>query len=131
MFMRSEPLDSLWATSKLSRSAKVQLKVIPPPKTSNQGGPVKNTLTSIAHLGSGELLARVCSIATLGMLGHRYGAAIVGIFALAQGVAQYLQPLIDFGMRHIGARLVAQYPGAISMIVQVVQKRRQKMLVVA
>jgi O-antigen/teichoic acid export membrane protein len=92
---------------------------------------VKNTLTSIAHLGSGELLARVCSIATLGMLGHRYGAAIVGIFALAQGVAQYLQPLIDFGMRHIGARLVAQYPGAISMIVQVVQKRRQKMLVVA
>jgi O-antigen/teichoic acid export membrane protein len=91
----------------------------------------RRTLSSIAHLGSGEFVARLCSIATLGMLGHRYGAAVVGIFALAQGVAQYLQPLIDFGMRHTGARLVARYPGAVATIVQVVQKRRRMMLCLA
>src|SRR4051794_22604636 len=88
----------------------------------------RRTLNSIAHLGSGEFVARLCAIATLGTLGHRYGAAVVGIFALAQGVAQYLQPLIDFGMRHTGARLVAKYPGAITTIVQIVQKRRRLML---
>jgi O-antigen/teichoic acid export membrane protein len=94
-------------------------------------GAGRKTLISIAHLGSGEFVARLCAIATLGILGHRYGAAVVGIFALAQGVAQYLQPLIDFGMRHTGARLVARYPGAIATIVRVVQTRRRMMLCLA
>ena len=104
---------------------------MPDPKNLNRVGAARKTLNSIANLGSGELLARLCAIATLGVLGHRYGAAVVGIFALAQGVAQYLQPLIDFGMRHTGARLVAQYPGAISTVVRVVQNQRRRMLVVA
>jgi O-antigen/teichoic acid export membrane protein len=91
----------------------------------------RGTLSSIAHLGSGEFVGRLCAIATLAILGHRYGATVVGIFALAQGVAQYLQPLIDFGLRHTGARLVAKYPGAISFIVRSVQLRRGTMLLVA
>jgi len=76
------------------------------------------------QLGSGEFLARLCSIATLLFLAHRYGVVLVGVYALAQGMAQYSLPFIDFGLKHVGARLVAQYPRASQEIVQQVQKRR-------
>jgi O-antigen/teichoic acid export membrane protein len=88
-------------------------------------------LTGVAQLGSGEFVGRLCATATLVILGHRYGATVVGIFALAQGLTQYLQPLIDFGLRHTGARLVAKYPGATSQVVRVVQSRRRTMLLIA
>src|SRR3954462_10985982 len=91
----------------------------------------RGALQNILQLGSGEFIGRLCAIATLALLGHRYGAATVGIFALAQGVAQYMQPLIDFGLRHSGARLVAKYPDAVGQIVQIVQARRRGMLAVA
>ena len=43
-------------------------------------------------------------------LGHSYGVVILGVYALAVTISQCLQPIIDFGLRHIGARLMAKYP---------------------
>lgn len=81
----------------------------------------------VIQLGSGEMLARLCSIAIVILLGHRYGVAIVGIYALAMTVSYYMQPVIDFGLRHIGARLMAQYPQSASEIMHRVQRRRLAM----
>jgi O-antigen/teichoic acid export membrane protein len=82
---------------------------------------------SIFHLGSGELLGRLCNVAILVFLGHRYGVLILGMYALAQSLTQYLPPLIDFGLRHVGARLMAMYPQAAGVIVDHVQRRRLRM----
>jgi O-antigen/teichoic acid export membrane protein len=76
------------------------------------------------HLGSGDLLGRVCSIAIVVLLGHRYGVGVLGVYVLAQGVTQYSQPLIDFGLRHVGARLLVLYPHAARVIVGRIQRRR-------
>src|ERR1700692_3915950 len=84
---------------------------------------------SIFHLGSGELLGRLCNVAILVFLGHRYGVLILGMYALAQSLTQYLPPLIDFGLRHVGARLIAMYPQAARAIVDHVQRRRLRMAV--
>ncbi len=82
------------------------------------------------RLGSGETLARLCGIATTLFLAHRYGVIVVGIYALAQSMTQYSLPFIDFGLRHVGARLVAQYPQAAHQIVSRVQRRRFLMSVI-
>jgi O-antigen/teichoic acid export membrane protein len=74
--------------------------------------------------GSGEVLARLCSIATLLFLAHRFGVVFVGAYALAQGMVQYSYPFIDFGLRHVGARLIASHPEAGREIVSQVQRRR-------
>lgn len=79
------------------------------------------------RLGSGEALARVCGIATLLFLARRFGVVIVGVYALGQTMAQYSLPFIDFGLRHVGARLVAQYPHATQQVVHGVQRRRIRM----
>ncbi len=84
----------------------------------------RHILHSIFQLGSGEILARVCGVATVVLLGHRYGIVLLGVFALAQSMAQYLQPLIDFGLRHVGARLLAVHPQAGREIVRRVQRQR-------
>jgi hypothetical protein len=89
--------------------------------------PFRALCKSIFHLGSGELVGRLCSVATVVLLGHRYGLVILGIYALAQSLTQYLPPLIDFGLRHVGARLMAVYPHAGHDIVDHVQRRRLRM----
>lgn len=76
------------------------------------------------RLGSGEVVARLCGIVTLLFLAHRFGVVVVGVYALAQTMAQYSVPFIDFGLKHVGARLVAQYPQAAHEIVRRVQHRR-------
>src|ERR1022692_547352 len=81
-------------------------------------------LGNMVRLGSGETLARLCGVATTLFLAHRYGVVVVGVYALAQGMAQYSVPFIDFGLKHVGARLVAQYPQAAHEIVSRVQRRR-------
>jgi len=91
--------------------------------------PFRALFKNVFHLGSGELLGRLCNIATVVLLGHRYGVVVLGVYALAQSVTQYLQPLIDFGLRHIGARLLALYPQAARDIVDRVQRRRRLMAV--
>ncbi len=82
---------------------------------------------NIFHLGSGEALARLCGIATLLFLAHRFGVVVVGVYALAQSMVQYSYPFIDFGLRHVGARLIATYPRAVQEIVGQVQRRRLRM----
>ena len=76
------------------------------------------------HLGSGELLGRLCTFGVVALIGHQYGVVILGVYALAQTLTQYEQPVIDFGLRHIGARLLAVYPQYASVIVARVQRRR-------
>jgi O-antigen/teichoic acid export membrane protein len=89
--------------------------------------PFRTLFRNFLHLGSGEIAGRLCSLATMVLLGHRYGVVILGIYGLALSLSQYLQPLIDFGLRHVGARLVAQYPLAGHDIVLRVQRRRWRM----
>jgi O-antigen/teichoic acid export membrane protein len=91
--------------------------------------PFRGLFKSIFHLGSGELVSRLSNIATVVLLGRRYGVAILGVYALAQTMTQYSQPLIDFGLRHVGARLLALYPQAARDIVDRVQRRRLGMAV--
>ncbi len=91
--------------------------------------PFRALFKKIFHLASGEFLGRLCNIATVVLLGHRYGVVVLGVYALAQSVTQYLQPLIDFGLRHVGARLLALYPHAAREIVDRVQRRRLWMAV--
>ncbi len=91
---------------------------------------LRQLLGNILRLGSGETLARLCGIATTLFLAHRYGVIVVGVYALAQSMAQYSLPVIDFGLRHVGARLVAQYPQAAHQIVSGVQRRRFLMALV-
>src|SRR5271166_2363225 len=79
---------------------------------------------NILHLGSGEMVGRLCSIVVIILLGHRYGVFVVGVYSLGLTVAYYLQPVIDFGLRHIGARLMAQYPQSAGEIMHRVQRRR-------
>jgi O-antigen/teichoic acid export membrane protein len=89
--------------------------------------PFRALFRNMFHLGSGEIAGRLCSLATVILLGHRYGVVILGIYGLALSLAQYLQPLIDFGLRHVGARLVALYPLAGHDVVLRVQRRRLRM----
>ena len=81
-------------------------------------------IRNILRLGAGEALARLCGIATVLFLAHRFGVVVVGVYALGQSITQYSVPFIDFGLKHVGARLVAAYPQAIQEIVQRVQRRR-------
>src|SRR5271169_2300283 len=85
---------------------------------------LRQLLRNLLRLGSGETLARLCGIATTLFMAHRYGVIVVGVYALAQSMTQYSLPFIDFGLRHVGARLVAQYPQAAHQIVSRVQRRR-------
>jgi O-antigen/teichoic acid export membrane protein len=84
----------------------------------------RHLFRGVLDLGSGEMLARLCGIASILVLAQRYGVVAVGVYALAQSMVQYSYPFIDFGLRHVGARLIAQYPQAGSEIVAQVQKRR-------
>ncbi len=79
---------------------------------------------SMFDLGSGEVLARLCGIASILILARRFGVVAVGVYALAQSMVAYSYPFIDFGLRHVGARLIAKYPQAGQEIVGQVQKRR-------
>lgn len=89
---------------------------------------MKDSLRRLARkvfdFGSGEVLSRLAGIATLLLLAHKYGVVFVGVYALAQSMLQYSYPIIDFGMRHVGARLLAAHPQAGEEITRQVQRRR-------
>ena len=91
----------------------------------------KNTarqlIGNVVNLASGDLPARLCGIATLLLLARSSGVVMVGLYALAQSMIQYSYPFIDFGLRHVGARLIAKYPQAGQDIVEQVQRRRMLM----
>ncbi len=91
---------------------------------------VRQLARKVFDFGSGEAVSRLCGIATLLFLAHRYGVRVVGVYALAQSLLGYSYPIIDFGLRHVGARLVAQYPQAAPEIVGQVQRRRMMMAIV-
>lgn len=88
---------------------------------------VGRLIRSVAQLAPGEALSRLSSVAIVMFLGHSYGVVILGVYALAVTISQYLQPIIDFGLRHIGARLVAQQPHLAGEVVRQVQYRRLRM----
>ena len=91
--------------------------------------PLRQLARNVIHLASGEIPARLCGIATVLFLARRSGVAVVGIYALAQSMVQYSYPFIDFGLRHVGGRLIARYPEAGQEIVDRVQRRRVMMAV--
>jgi len=82
---------------------------------------------NVIHFGSGEFLARVVSVTVVILLGHLYGVVIVGVYGLAVTVSTYLMPVIDFGLKHVGARLMSRFPRSASEIIQRVQRRRYLM----
>lgn len=84
----------------------------------------RKLLGNILSYGSGEFLLRLFSVTTVILLGHLYGVVMLGVYGLAMSLAAYLVPLIDFGLRYIGARLIARFPGSASDIVRHVQRRR-------
>jgi O-antigen/teichoic acid export membrane protein len=90
---------------------------------------VRQLVRSMLRLASGEIPARLFGIATLLLLARRSGVVVVGIYALAQSMVQYAYPFIDFGLRHVGARLIAKCPQAGREIVQRVQRRRLLMAI--
>ncbi len=79
------------------------------------------------RFGSGEFLARILSASVVILLGQLYGVVLVGVYGLAVTVATYLMPVIDFGLKHVGARLLARFPRSASEIIQRVQRRRYLM----
>ncbi len=88
---------------------------------------LRQSFHGVLRFGSGEFVARVLSVAVVILLGHLYGVVILGVYGLAVTVAMYLMPVIDFGLRHVGARLLARFPRSASEIVQRVQRRRYLM----
>jgi O-antigen/teichoic acid export membrane protein len=84
----------------------------------------RDVVRKVVRFASGEALARLLSVAVMIFLGHKYGVTVIGVYALAVGVSYYTVPLIDFGLRHIGARLLAQYPEHGPEIVRRIQRRR-------
>jgi len=85
---------------------------------------LRQIIRSMVRLASGELPARLCGIIVLLLLARKSGVIMVGVYALAQGMIQYTYPFIDFGLRHVGARLIAKFPLAGQEIVARVQRRR-------
>lgn len=81
----------------------------------------------VVHLAPGEAVSRICYAAIVIFLGHFYGVVVLGVYALAATISQWLQPIIDFGLKHVGARLVAQRPELAGEIVRRVQSRRLMM----
>src|SRR5664279_4730596 len=79
------------------------------------------------RFGFGEFIARIFSVAVVILLGHLYGVIVVGVYGLATTVNQYLMPVIDFGLKHVGARLISRFPQSAVEIVQRVQRRRYLM----
>jgi O-antigen/teichoic acid export membrane protein len=84
----------------------------------------RQLVRNVFRFGSGEFVARVLSISVVILLGHLYGVIILGVYGLATSVSQYLMPVIDFGLKHVGARLMARFPRSASEIMQRVQRRR-------
>ena len=82
---------------------------------------------NVFRFGSGEFLARVLSVAVVILLGHLYGVVVLGVYGLATTVSIYLMPVIDFGLKHVGARLIARFPSSAPEIIRRVQRRRYLM----
>jgi len=82
---------------------------------------------NVFRFGSGEFVARVLSVSVVILLGHLYGIVMVGVYGLAVTVSAYLMPVIDFGLKHVGARLLARFPNSASGIIHRVQRRRYLM----
>ena len=91
----------------------------------------RQLFANVLRFGSGEFLARIFYIAIVILLGHVYGVVMLGVYALAMTISLYLVPVIDFGLRHIGARLIARFPHSAADIVRRVQRRRLLMAAAA
>lgn len=92
---------------------------------------LRKVLRLILPYASGEIAGRLFSVAALMLLGHAYGVQTMGVYSLAVAISWYTVPFVDFGLRHIGARLIARHPGHVSFIVSCVQRRRGLMAAAA
>jgi O-antigen/teichoic acid export membrane protein len=78
----------------------------------------------VLTIGLGEGIARLANLALAVFLARRFGVRAVGAFALAQVIFLYLYQGTDFGLRHAGARMVAEDTENIAKIVRFIQHRR-------
>jgi O-antigen/teichoic acid export membrane protein len=79
---------------------------------------------SIASIILGEGFARICNLTLVIFVSRKFGVRVTGAYALAQTLSLYLIQGIDFGLRHIGARLVASDTAVIPSVARAVQRRR-------
>jgi O-antigen/teichoic acid export membrane protein len=92
---------------------------------------LRKVLRLTTRYASGEIAGRLFSVAAMMLLGHAYGVQIFGVYALAVAASWYTVPFIDFGLRHIGTRLIARYPAHGKSIIDRVQKQRMLMAIAA
>lgn len=85
---------------------------------------VASLASSVVPLGLGEGLGRIFNLAVVVVMSRRFGVSTIGAFALGQTVSQYLIPGIDMGLRHIGARLIANHPEQCRYITGAIQGKR-------
>jgi O-antigen/teichoic acid export membrane protein len=75
-------------------------------------------------IAAGEGIARAGNLLLAVFIARVFGVRAAGAYALAQALALYQMQGTDFGLRHIGARLIAQNPDSGKRITRLVQRRR-------
>ena len=78
----------------------------------------------VLTIAAGEGIARIGNLLLAVFIARVFGVAAAGAYALAQALALYQTQATDFGLRHIGARLIAQNPQHTAWVVRFVQRRR-------
>ncbi|HEY4050557.1 MAG TPA: polysaccharide biosynthesis C-terminal domain-containing protein [Acidobacteriaceae bacterium] len=87
-------------------------------------GRIRWSSRSIGSIILGEGFARICNLTLVIFVSRKFGVRVTGAYALAQTLALYLMQGIDFGLRHIGARLVASDTAVIPSVARAIQLRR-------
>lgn len=82
-------------------------------------------------LAIGEGTARICTMLTLVLVSRKFGVSTLGSLALAQTLGIYIALGIDTGSRHIGAKLIAEYPQSLRIIQRQIQRKRLTLALLA
>lgn len=85
---------------------------------------IRHLTKSVAKFATGEVVARLSTLALYAFTTRKFGVAIFGILALAQTVSTYVTLFADQGYKLIGARLVARYPGLAALLIRMIVPRR-------
>lgn len=85
---------------------------------------IARTLRRTASLGVGQALSSLIVLINLALVGRYLGLEALGYYGLALTVSQYVLLGTDFGLKSIGARLIAVIPQETLTIIRLVQLRR-------
>jgi O-antigen/teichoic acid export membrane protein len=90
---------------------------------------IRHLAARAVPLGLGEGVSRLCNFAVIAYIARYAGVEAIGIYGLAQTVAQYVMTGTDLGLKSVGARLVAVHPGAAALTERRVQAKRRSLAV--